>query len=195
MKNFFDLARPMGRLQYLGIILANAIGNHVLAAVDTPAVGKFVVEEFGGVPGVVVAVALMKLAFLAIVAVAVTSVLRRATDLAWSTRSKAILLGMTLFSVSMQETLTAIKIDSFFDDGGPRFLLALLVAATALAFLVASMGFGLTLATTAGKLWRSGAMPALKHRCAAGSEFTLVTAPWETSAAKIGWTTRSSAVE
>ena len=160
MKNFFDLARPMGRLQYFGIIFAGILGDKLLTSLDSEALGKFILAEFGGQPGIVLAVALMKLAVLAIAAAALAATLRRATDLALSTPWKAFMVGLAIFGGAMQETLTSMKFDSFFDDGGPRFLLALLVAAALLIFVCLSFGFGAMLLAAPGKLWREGAEPA-----------------------------------
>src|SRR5215207_562108 len=101
MKAFFDPARPMGRLQYVLIVLVLLLAIRAIEAFDTPEVVK-VVANFGGPPSLVVIVAFIQLLSLASAAVLVFALLRRARDLDWTWRSKALVIALALFINSMR---------------------------------------------------------------------------------------------
>ena len=149
---FFDPARPMGRLQHVMIVLVLVLAMRAIEAVDTPEVGK-VIANFGGLSSHVVTVAFIQLVSLASGVVYLFVLLRRASDLDWTWRSKTLVIALALFINMMRASLPNLNVDAFFDVSGPSFVLAVLVAVVVVALTLLMMMCSLTLLITPGKLW------------------------------------------
>ena len=118
MKAFLEPTRPMGRLPYALIHLGLALAICTIDAVDTVEVRKAIVD-FGGLPSLVVTVAFIQVLWLASQTVFLFALLRRASDLDWTWRSKALVIALVLFINFTRASLPNINVDAFFDASAP----------------------------------------------------------------------------